>query len=426
MKIESIVIMLDRFGGKNKPDYSIIIRGDGKVFYEGRKNVGTIGFAEKNISEEKVLSLLSEFKKIDFFSLDKNFVNNNSQEYNSISISLSTDGSNNMKIKKISFSDNAEEVPDSLKELSNKIDKVVNSSEWVNNKKIEKEKKFSKKIKKILNDKNTVILFTSILVVIIILSVSGILYYQKDSFTNVEKSPSVLVLTTASAVRSYKDYDVKTVFERGDTIYIYTEYANIKTVDKNSRCNLSLKISIMCEGEIYYSQILNKTLVGNNSHAWFITTDKNWKIGNYTISLTLLDILTGNSTTAKTFFDLIENTPDILVLTTASNVRGYQDYDIETNFKQGDRIYVYCEYADVTTFEKGNLCNISLSLNVTTDGVLYFSNVVNKTTVGNNTHVWWFTTDSSWMNNTVYTVTLYLMDKSSGKSTISEGHFFIS
>ena len=49
--------------------YTLAIKNDGSVVYEGKEFVKVKGRAEATISKEKIGELISEFWKIDYFSL---------------------------------------------------------------------------------------------------------------------------------------------------------------------------------------------------------------------------------------------------------------------------------------------------------------------------------------------------------------------
>ncbi len=249
----------------------------------------------------------------------------------------------------------------------------------------------------------------------------------EKTFNLIESKPEVLVLTTASDVRAYQDYDENTSFEQGSSLYVYTEYSDIETINNNESCNISLSMNVTLDGVVYYNNSVEKDTVKNNTQAWWFTTNDSWPTNKqYTVNLYLYDNIDDSFVADSVSFILTDKTPSVVVLTTASNVRAYQDYDEEDSFDVGDTIFVYTEYNDIKTYDSEDKCNITLSLNVTSDDVLYYSNIVNKTSVGNMSHAWWFTADSSWQQNTVYTVSLYLFDNRSSKSKVKESYFAIS
>jgi len=246
----------------------------------------------------------------------------------------------------------------------------------------------------------------------------------KTYFSLNRVTPRILILTTASDVRAYQDYDPATSFEQFYPIFIYTEYTGINTTNENTVCNIQLSINVSNNEIIYYSDILDKTTVGNNAHTWWFTTNESWPTDEvYKVSLQLLDKNTNIATNAQFNFTLVERTPKILKLITASNVRAYQDYDVSMFFNVNDNISIYLEYKDIKTLNENTNCDITLKVNVTLNGVEYYSNITDKTVVRNNSHVWRFPTDESWPVSDLYFVNLELTDNLSKKS-VSDFTFF--
>lgn len=126
---KNIIITLDRtacFG--YCPDYSLTIRGDGSVVYEGRSFVREIGKREGTISPEDFKKLVDEFYTIKYFTL-KDSYDTNFEDVPTITTSITIDG----KTKKVLNKYVAEELPEEvikLNELQNNIDKAVNSERW--------------------------------------------------------------------------------------------------------------------------------------------------------------------------------------------------------------------------------------------------------------------------------------------------------
>jgi (2Fe-2S) ferredoxin len=108
------------------PIYNVTIYGNGTVLYEGIANVNSTGIQRSNISENQVRQLLSEFKKIDYFSLNETDIASH-VVYDAplFTTSLSING----KTKTIHHYETAD--PQALTELENKIDEIVNSGQWI-------------------------------------------------------------------------------------------------------------------------------------------------------------------------------------------------------------------------------------------------------------------------------------------------------
>lgn len=125
--IQNVVITLKRsacFG--ICPTYNITIYGNGTVIYEGTANVNMTGIQISNIAEDNLRLLISEFKKIDYFSLNETEIASHVvYDVPMFTTSLSING----KIKTIKHYETA--VPKQLTDLENKIDEIVNSSQWI-------------------------------------------------------------------------------------------------------------------------------------------------------------------------------------------------------------------------------------------------------------------------------------------------------
>jgi hypothetical protein len=108
------------------PTYNVTIYGNGTVLYEGIANVNSIGIQRSNISENQVRQLISEFKKIDYFSLNETDIASH-VVYDAplFTTSLSING----RIKTIHHYETAD--PPVLTDLENTIDEIVNSSQWI-------------------------------------------------------------------------------------------------------------------------------------------------------------------------------------------------------------------------------------------------------------------------------------------------------
>ena len=125
--IQNVVITLKRsacFG--ICPTYNITIYGNGTVIYEGTANVNTTGMQISNITEDNLRLLISEFKKIDYFSLNETEIASHVvYDAPMFTTSLTING----KTKTIKHYETA--VPKQLTNLENKIDEIVNSSQWI-------------------------------------------------------------------------------------------------------------------------------------------------------------------------------------------------------------------------------------------------------------------------------------------------------
>ena len=131
MLLNSVVIRLIRYGAGVGPDYSITIHGTGKVVYEGVDNVTVKGLVESTIDDESIISILTEFRESNFFSLNENYLIEDSRDrpYTIISISLPKDNNEVVK-KRVKYHQGYKNVYQELKKIEDKIQDVVGSTKW--------------------------------------------------------------------------------------------------------------------------------------------------------------------------------------------------------------------------------------------------------------------------------------------------------
>jgi hypothetical protein len=126
--IKDVVITLERtvcFG--ICPDYTLTIYGDGTITYVGRQFVRTQGTRTITISEEKIRQLLSEFQRVDYFSLDDSYEEFMATDMPSAITSLKVNG----KTKAVRHYHGDFSAPEQLTELEDRIDEIINSDQWI-------------------------------------------------------------------------------------------------------------------------------------------------------------------------------------------------------------------------------------------------------------------------------------------------------
>ena len=126
--LDGVVITLERtacFG--TCPVYTLTINGDGTVIYEGKDFVKTGGRAETAISQDKVKQLISEFEKVDYFSLNDSYTERTITDAQTVITSITIDG----KTKTIEHYYGDFSAPKQLTELEDKIDEIVDSGQWI-------------------------------------------------------------------------------------------------------------------------------------------------------------------------------------------------------------------------------------------------------------------------------------------------------
>ena len=109
------------------PEYQLTVYGSGTVVYEGKRFVRIEGKRTIAISEDKVRQLLSEFKRIDYFSLDDSYEEHMATDMPSVFTSLTVDG----KTKTVRHYHGDFSAPKELTELEDRIDEIIDSNQWI-------------------------------------------------------------------------------------------------------------------------------------------------------------------------------------------------------------------------------------------------------------------------------------------------------
>ncbi len=126
--ISDVVITLERgpcFGAC--PVYKLTIYGDGRVVYQGIRFVAVEGNRTASISEEKVRQLVNEFQKIDYFSLNDEYVDVTATDMPTAITFISVNG----QTKTVAHYHGDFDAPEELTALEDKIDEIVSTERWV-------------------------------------------------------------------------------------------------------------------------------------------------------------------------------------------------------------------------------------------------------------------------------------------------------
>jgi hypothetical protein len=108
------------------PMYKLTIYGDGKVVYEGERFVKETGTRTTKISQAAVRQLVKAFKQVNYFALSDNYTGGHTDAPSTItSLTL---GKQQKTIHHYMASPDA---PEALKALEDKIDRVVNTQQWI-------------------------------------------------------------------------------------------------------------------------------------------------------------------------------------------------------------------------------------------------------------------------------------------------------
>jgi Domain of unknown function (DUF6438) len=122
------------------PVYKLTITADGAVVFEGRQFVKQEGATLKSaISQERLKQLMAEFDRVKFFSLEDSYTYDRHvcDMYETDHPSAFTSIRINGRSKTIKHYHGCQgpKVPKELTELENKIDEIVNTAQWLPDKK---------------------------------------------------------------------------------------------------------------------------------------------------------------------------------------------------------------------------------------------------------------------------------------------------
>jgi uncharacterized protein DUF6438 len=118
------------------PDYKLTITADGSAVFEGRRFVKQEGVTIKSaITQDQLKRLIAEFDRVKFFSLEDDYLNSPRvcAEYRtdnpSAFTSIRIDGKS--KTVRHYHGCGGPKVPEGITELENKIDEIVNTAQWL-------------------------------------------------------------------------------------------------------------------------------------------------------------------------------------------------------------------------------------------------------------------------------------------------------
>jgi hypothetical protein len=124
----SLHITLDRTGCLGScPSYSVEIRGDGSVTFNGRDFVRMKGVQQETISKQAVADLLDEFRRADYFSL-KDRYETSVTDIATYTTSIAFDGH---KKQVVDYMGLRSGMPEAVVMVERSIDEAANSDQWV-------------------------------------------------------------------------------------------------------------------------------------------------------------------------------------------------------------------------------------------------------------------------------------------------------
>ena len=430
MIIHSVIIKLIRNGAGVGPDYSITIYGHGTIVYEGKENVKVKDVVEEAISEGKIMALLNEFKNSGFFSLNDNFsaAGVTDRPYTTISISIPSD-TGKMIEKKITHYHNDRTVPETLKNLEEKIDDIVQTQRWIGetyDAQIFKQKTQEPeipvpKIPKITkppqknSKKNTkpllAICMIALIVVIIIFLVINLGIIDISSDTSPPSkiyNPEITTIATASNILDYEDFTPLESFEKGDTVNIYFEYTDIKNIDSEGSCDVLIELKVKLDQlEVFSGSYSIKKFESYSKYSF--ETDETWSTGLYTVELKLKDNNTNKINTKESSFTLTEVSFKIETLEPVEELYTDGKFDIKLEFNQGDILKIYQVYEGFEVDEH-NKCDLEFTLDIKLDGSTVLTLNASETNPLNNSRLWWLDLNDYYLEDGFYYAYSYLTD----------------
>lgn len=431
MLIEQMVIRLTKHGIENNPDYNLTIFGTGHVIYEGKNNVKTMGRAESNIDEDKVIELLTVFKENGFFSLKEFYEIKDAATTPDRIISISiSDEDGKMFTKNVSYYNNDPLVPQELKNLEHKIDEIVESDKWVKGSSALFDKTVpvtSQKISKPIKKKPVKAIVGVICVVIAILLIVSAWQYGLFTPTTESLPPTITYITTSLDGTRFNN---ATDFEQNNTVYLYFEFENI-THDNRYNIVEEITASFSIGGEEYSRLTYNYQNDSQNASAFgdncSFDTNDSWPLGDYRVVFDLNDEISGLTASKEAYFTLYEKIPKIIRRTCANSVSAYKVYTADSIFNINETVFVYLEYTGINTTNDNTVCDISLILNVTSSNKQYYYNIINKITAGDNYAFWQFKLEpDEWNASKFYNVNIDLYDRRTSLVASGSTSFYVS
>jgi hypothetical protein len=129
------------------PVYQLTIQPDGKILFEGIQDTATKGSIESVLSKEKIIEIIAEIEKADFFSLKDSYTSASDNcpswaiDAPTAVLQINLNGNE----KKITHSLGCHEIynpnevqktfPEKLYNLENKIDEIVETKRWIGERK---------------------------------------------------------------------------------------------------------------------------------------------------------------------------------------------------------------------------------------------------------------------------------------------------
>ncbi len=445
MSIEEIIIKIRKKGQNLEPDYNLVIYGFGKVKFDGFKNVKYMGKKEWDISDEKIIEILTEFKTTKFFALKDSYLirEDEIQPVSTISISI-PDENGKILTKNVIYNQKDPSVPIELVNIEKKILELV-EFERFNSKLVESNDRYKEKKeieeKREINFKGTTIkkpvkkhlsvkakkYFIIVCIILLILAILIIPFYfeifdlsEENGVKNTFLDLNIVKFTTAKKIYGYNNLNINDSFEKDETFYFYIELSGIKTTDNNTKCELEIKLTLLKNNKIVDTIFLKVNELKDYYNS-SITPDDSWAIGIYEVKIYIIDKFSQTSLDDTIFFNLSEKSLKIIKLLPVSYVGGYNNYVFNYSYTISDTLYIYQEY-DGFTVDTYENCDIKMNIIVNVSGSTIYSESYSENNGNVKMHKWEIFIDNSWPSN-VYLVNVTIEDNLSGLITSKSTSF---
>lgn len=112
------------------PAYTVIIHGDGRVEYNGKRYVKEEGAREGRIGADSIKALANEFAKAKFFALSEDYSGENCKRYCTDFPIAVTEISVRNRSHRVKHDYGCGDVPKSILDLESSIEKVADVKRW--------------------------------------------------------------------------------------------------------------------------------------------------------------------------------------------------------------------------------------------------------------------------------------------------------
>lgn len=127
--MDNVEIVIEKESHNNiDPSYSLIIRNDGAIEFNGKANVKKEGKHILKISQDLITELVDKFNMIYFFSLKDKYLSTTDSGSEETKTVISTRVGD--KFKKIEYSKNGK-APHSLDSLVSQIEKITKTDQFI-------------------------------------------------------------------------------------------------------------------------------------------------------------------------------------------------------------------------------------------------------------------------------------------------------